>query len=41
MKKLFLLVFLAVASASFVTGCDSGGDMSTPPSTNAPAKPAK
>jgi len=40
MRKLFLLVVLAIASASFVSGCDSGGDMSTPPATNAPAKPA-
>ncbi len=41
MKKLFLLVCLLIVSASVFVGCDSGGDQTSPPATNAPAKPAK
>jgi hypothetical protein len=41
MKRLFMLLILVTFTATVFVGCDSGGDMSSPPATNAPAAPAK
>jgi len=40
MKKLIMLLILVTLSAAAFVGCDSGSDVSSPPATNAPAKPA-
>lgn len=41
MKRLIMLLILVAFTATVFVACDSGSDMSSPPATNAPAKPAK